>query len=394
MKKCPYCGALLHDGDRFCLHCMKLLFSPRTLPPYGKRRYPFFLIFILLSLILPMLVLSGLYLHISPGDAADAVSVSNGNSLLERQLSENASDDASGTVDVQEKTDSKNASSNEESNESQIENAVSTSESKSENAASSKPQKGANEENAKTPSDESPKKNLFLSPKEFFEKMALLEEQELKSQLPNAIRTEEDLGPYSQRMVVENRFSLISRDDFDSVYKKTPGWRLDLAETVLNTFQGDMGMGYGTTGKYRWKLIRAELVTNAGGLQEYYIQVRIQVQVDDPAVYAYGVDTLSVVRQVRSHLDQRGQRINALPQSCNGNFISLILDPTGIAFDGVNAPRNQQEMVEILCEKLDSILAEYGYSDYRFDFRLAFVRPEANRPDVGSFTFVYYFEPA
>lgn len=340
-----------------------------------------------------MLVLSGLYLHVSPDDAADAVSVSNGNSLPERQPSENASDDTSGTVDVQEKTDSKNASSNEESNESQIENAVSTSESKSENAASSKPQKGANEENAKTPSDESPEKNLFLSPKEFFEEMALLEEQELKSQLPNAIRTEEDLGPYSQRMIVENSFSLISRDDFDSVYKKTPGWRLDLAETVLKTFQGDMGMGYGTSGKYRWELTRAELVTNAGGLQKYYIQVRIQVQVDDPAVYAYGVDTLSVVRQVRSHLDQRGQRINALPQNCNGDFITLFLDPTGIAFDGVDAPRNQQEMVEILCEKLDSILAEYGYSDYRFDFRLA-SRPEANRSGVGSFTFVYYFEPA
>ena len=89
VKKCPYCGALLHDGDRFCLHCMKLLFSPRTLPLYGKRRYSVFLIFLLLSLILPMLVLSGLYLHVSPDDAADASVSYTHLDVYKRQLKNN-----------------------------------------------------------------------------------------------------------------------------------------------------------------------------------------------------------------------------------------------------------------------------------------------------------------
>ena len=249
-------------------------------------------------------------------------------------------------------------------------------------------------ENPPISSNQSSAQESFLSAEEFFEEMTRLEEQELKSRAPNVKRTHEDLGPYSQRLIVENRFPLIAQEDFGSVYQKSPELRMELSEPVLDTFQNDLDIG-DASGSYNWKSTQIQQIVGTDGQQYYFIQVCIQIQANDPAITACGIDTQAVVKQVRSHLSQKGQRVNALPQNRSLHNLSLILDATGKLSNGVSNPRNQQEMIEILCKKLDAIIEEYGYTSYRFDFRLASIPSTESSTDLSDlkwFTFSFYLE--
>lgn len=250
-------------------------------------------------------------------------------------------------------------------------------------------------ENPPISSNQSSAQESFLSAEEFFEKMTRLEEQELKSRAPNVKRTHEDLGPYSQRLIVENRFPLIAQEDFDSVYQKSPELRMELSEPVLDTFQNDLDIG-DASGSYNWKLIQIQQIVGTDGQQYYFIQVCIQIQANDPAITACGIDTQAVVKQVRSHLSQKGQRVNALPQNRSLHNLSLSLDTTGeLSTNSTGSPRNQQEMIQILCKKLDAIIEEYGYTSYRFDFRLVSIPSTESSTDLSDlkwFTFSFYLE--
>lgn len=388
MKKCPYCSALLHDNDRFCLHCMNQLSSPRRLPSYGKHRYSIFISFILLLLILFLIPLS-LQLY---GPSRNLPSISTAYSSTESLPSGTLSVDSSSTMDKPEEP-SPESRADEDSIVSKPESTKGESSLAFKNESSNfqTPAK----ENPPISSNQSSAQESFLSAEEFFEKMTRLEEQELKSRAPNVKRTHEDLGPYSQRLIVENRFPLIAQEDFDSVYQKSPELRMELSEPVLDTFQNDLDIG-DASGSYNWKLIQIQQIVGTDGQQYYFIQVCIQIQANDPAITACGIDTQAVVKQVRSHLSQKGQRVNALPQNRSLHNLSLSLDTTGeLSTNSTGSPRNQQEMIQILCKKLDAIIEEYGYTSYRFDFRLVSIpstESSTDHSDLKWFTFSFYLE--
>lgn len=373
MKKCPYCGSFLCDNDRYCLYCMKPFSRPKALTRYGKQGLLFKRVLVLLALFLAIgtVCFICVYCHsFSSGNFPSLISVESNVSVV---LPVHA-----GEGDKTQPSGNNSSGSNQDKN--QVFSGVSETES------ANHPQQEENiieQKEEEVSYIEASEADSFLSPEEFFKKMALLEEKELKTQLPGAVRTEKDLGPYSERMVIEGTFDEITPEDFDAIYQEIPEYRMNLAETVLETFQGDFNLGYGTSGEYHWELLQAKINTNDVGRRSYFFQVRIQVQIEDPSVTAYGVDTLAVVQQVRSHLSRNGQRVNALPQCCKGNLIGATIDEQGTV---PNNATNQEKIIQELCRQLDDIISEYGYTRYRFDFRLAF-------PPSRGFIFAYYIEP-
>lgn len=233
-----------------------------------------------------------------------------------------------------------------------------------------------------------------LSPEKFFQEITKHEEAELKEQFPEVVRTEKDLGPYSQRIVLENYFEVEGDKVFLTQSELERKWP-ELAQVTEETFCGDLLNGFGTSGQYHWNLIKAKCEMGEEGKLIYYFQVQVQTQVDDPQVTIYGIDTLSVVNQVRSYLSKNGKRIDILPQNNTGETIPVMMDRN--REEGVNdkIPHNQEEMVEALCEQLDMMISQYHYDQYLFDFRLA-SKPEIYshvNSDLCEFVFVCYFEP-
>ncbi len=378
MKKCPYCGSQLHDEDRYCLYCMKLLSQPRSLSRYEKRIFPYRLAVVTLVLLLAMAGMFG------------------GFCLYHRPISTTLS------PVVSENSLGGESSSHTESDHSQPEESSKTemSSKKEEPTKETSDFSQAQDNDLSQTSDFSSEKETseqgedsLMTADEFFEKMALLEEKELKTKLPGAVRTKEDLGIYAKAEVLEGEYEAVSSQSFDSVYKAEPDYRMDLVNSTLNVFQY-LDAGFGDSGKYNWKLLEAKIITNDIGTKSYFIRVEVQTQVDDPAVTESGVNTLEVVRQVRSHLLQSGgQRVNALPQQFEGHIFVETLDPKGEIADSV---KTQREMIESICEEIDFQLDGYGYSSYVFDFRLRQVESHSSwggNPDCARFTFSYYLKP-
>ena len=396
MKQCLYCGNLLQEGDRYCLHCMRRLSEPLTLPSYKIHRVPYSIVAAALAVFLAAGVFLAFSLSawpvskgIASGDVDDEGAQEKAGGGFCTDFSAVSKEESPLGLGIfwegKEPSSEIPFSSGEESTLSSQE---SESSSHSQSSHSSQSSQGST-------SHGGTEEEALLTAEAFFEKMAQLEEAELKTKLPGAARTREDLGPYSVSDVLEGEYEAVSSQDFESVYKAIPDYRMDLVENTRNTFQGLSSSGFGTSGKYSWKLLEAKTITNSAGVKCYAIRVEIQTQVDDPAVTQYGINTLEVVKQVRSHLTQNGgQRVNALPQQHEGHILVERLDSKGELSGSV---KNQQEMIQSLCEEMDRIIAEYGYTQCRFDFRLASVEPidpGSDRLDFGQFVFSYYLKPA
>lgn len=242
--------------------------------------------------------------------------------------------------------------------------------------------------------EELPEEPDYLSPEEYFEKVAAVEAEKLASSLPGAVRTRQDLGSYSNWVLLEAEVDALYEEGFEEAYMDST-MPLKLAEYTQEPFE-KYGCGYNTTGQYNWKLLQADSTMGRDGLPEYKIRVQIQTQVDDPAVTVSGVDTLEVVERVRQHLSQWGERVDVLPQQGNGEFLYVALDVEGLAPDIDLYVQSQEDMIAWLCAEVDTCREQRGMTRCRYDFRLvdATEREEYSSIPLSGFTFALYLEAA
>ena len=292
MKPCRFCGKLIEEKAQYCLFCMKRQIPSRTLRI--KKRVPFF--GVALSLLVLLVIGGAVFLMEQPKQMANAAAGKADPSLSEELQSEGEKSFLE-PESVQEESKAPFSSKEPVSEE-----GVSGKESETPHVSTGPevngPESGTQIETQDVWEEEPQAEPPYLSPEAYFEKVAAIEEEKLAVSLPGAVRTRQDLGSYSNRIVLEQETYVLCEEKFEEAYSDS-NVSLNLAAYTQDTFENFYCCGYGTTGQYNWKLIQADSTTGRDGLPEYKIRVQIQTQVNDPAVTVSGVDTLEVVERVR-----------------------------------------------------------------------------------------------
>lgn len=390
MKPCRFCGKLIEEKAQYCLFCMKRQIPSRTLRI--KKRVPFF--GVALSLLVLLVIGGAVFLMEQPKQMANAVAAGKTDPSLSEELQSEGEKSSPEPERVQE--ESKVPSS---SKEPVPEESVSEKEPESPQASAgpevNETEPSAQAERQDVWEEELTEEPAYLSPEEYFEKVAAIEEEKLAASLPGAVRTRQDLGSYSNWVLLEAEVDALYEEGFEEAYMDS-NVSLNLAAYTQDTFENFYGCGYGTTGQYNWKLIQADSTTGRDGLPKYKIRVQIQTQVNDPVVTVSGVDTLEVVERVRQHLSQWGERIDVLPQQGNGEFLYVALDVEGLAPDIDLYVQSQEDMIAWLCAEVDTCREQRGMTRCRYDFRLvgATEREEYSSIPLSGFTFALYLEAA
>lgn len=389
MKPCRFCGKLIEEKAQYCLFCMKRQIPSRTLRI--KKRVPFF--GVALSLLVLLVIGGAVFLMEQPKQMANAAAGKADPSLSEELQSEGEKSFLE-PESVQEESKAPFSSKEPVSEE-----GVSGKESETPHVSTGPevngPESGTQIETQDVWEEEPQAEPPYLSPEAYFEKVAAIEEEKLAVSLPGAVRTRQDLGSYSNRIVLEQETYALCEEKFEEAYSDS-NVSLNLAAYTQDTFENFYGCGYGTTGQYNWKLIQADRITGSDGLPKYKIRVQIQTQVNDPVVTVSGVDTLEVVERVRQHLSQWGERIDVLPQQGNGEFLYVALDVEGLAPDIDLYVQSQEDMIAWLCAEVDTCREQRGMTRCRYDFRLvgATEREEYSSIPLSGFTFALYLEAA
>ena len=378
MKQCRFCGKLIDENARYCLFCMKRQAPLRTLRI--KKRVPF--LGATLSLLL-LLTVGGAIFLMGPKNQVAAADGKADPSFLEELQGEGGKSFPE-PESVQEETVSEEGVSEKEPESPQA----------SAGPEANRAEPGTQAEIQDVWEEELPDEPAYLSPEEYFEKVAAIEEEKLAASLPGAVRTRQDLGPYSNWVLLEAETDALYEEGFEEAYMDST-MPLKLAEYTQEPFE-KYGCGYNTTGQYNWKLLQADSTMGRDGLPEYKIRVQIQTKVDDPAVTVSGVDTLEVVERVRQHLSQWGERVDVLPQQGNGEFLYVALDVEGLATDTGLYVQSQEDMIAWLCAEVDTCREQRGMTRCRYDFRLvgATEREEHSNIPLSGFTFALYLEAA
>lgn len=386
MKPCRFCGKLIDENARYCLFCMKRQAPSRILRI--KKRVPF--LGVALSLLV-LLVIGGAVFLIGPKKQVAAAAGKADPSLSEELQSEGEKSFLE-PESVQE--ESKAFSSKEPVSEEDVSGKESEISPVSNGSEVNGPESGTQTETQDVWEEEPQAEPDYLSPEEYFEKVAAIEAEKLAVSLPGAVRTRQDLGSYSNRIVLEQETYALCEEEFEEAYSDST-MPLKLAEYTQEPFE-KYGCGYNTTGQYNWKLLQADSTMGRDGLPAYKIRVQIQTQVDDPAVTVSGVDTLEVVERVRQHLSQWGERVDVLPQQGNGEFLYVALDVEGLAPDIDLYVQSQEDMIAWLCAEVDTCREQRGMTRCRYDFRLvgATEREEYSSIPLSGFTFALYLEAA
>ncbi len=384
MKQCRFCGKLIEENARYCLFCMKRQVPSRTLRI--KKRVPF--LGAALSLLV-LLAIGGAIFLIGPKKQV-AAAVGKADSSLSEELQSEGEKSFLEPESVQE--ESKAFSSKEPVSEEDVSGKESEISPVSNGSEVNGPESGTQIETQDVWEEKLPAEPNYLSPEEYFEKVAAIEAEKLAVSLPGAVRTRQDLGPYSNRIVLEQETYALCEEEFEEAYNASTV-SLNLAAYTQDTFENFYGCGYGTTGQYNWKLIEADRITGSDGLPKYKIRVQIQTQVDDPAVTVSGVNTLEVVERVRQHLSQWGERIDVLPQQGGGEMLCVTLDAEDCLWDMSAYVNNQEEMIEWLCQEVDNRREQLGMTQCRYDFRLASIREVVySDHSLPELTFALYLE--
>lgn len=386
MKQCRFCGKLIEENARYCLFCMKRQVPSRTLRI--KKRVPF--LGAALSLLVLFAVGGAVFLMGQPKQMANAAAAGKTDPSLSEELQSEGEKSSQQPESVQE--ESKAFSSKEPVSEEDVSGKESEISPVSNGSEVNGPESGTQIETQDVWEEEPQAEPDYLSPEEYFEKVAAIEEEKLAVSLPGAVRTRQDLGSYSNRIVLEQETYALCEEEFEEAYSDS-NVSLNLAAYTQDTFENFYGCGYGTTGQYNWKLIQADRITGADGLPKYKIRVQIQTQVDDPAVTISGVDTLEVVERVRQHLSQWGERVDVLPQQGGGESLNVTLDVNDYVQDVNGYVDNQEEMIEWLCQEVDNRREALGITWCRYDFRLASIREVVySDHSLPELTFALYLE--
>ncbi len=386
MKPCRFCGKLIEEKAQYCLFCMKRQIPSRTLRI--KKRVPFF--GVALSLLVLLVIGGAVFLMEQPKQMANAAAGKADPSLSEELQSEGEKSFLE-PESVQEESKAPFSSKEPVSEE-----GVSGKESETPHVSTGPevngPESGTQIETQDVWEEEPQAEPPYLSPEAYFEKVAAIEEEKLAVSLPGAVRTRQDLGSYSNRIVLEQETYALCEEKFEEAYSDS-NVSLNLAAYTQDTFENFYGCGYGTTGQYNWKLIQADRITGSDGLPKYKIRVQIQTQVNDPVVTVSGVDTLEVVERVRQHLSQWGERIDVLPQQGGGEMLCVTLDAEDCLWDMSAYVNNQEEMIEWLCQEVDNRREQLGMTRCRYDFRLASIREVVySDHSLPELTFALYLE--
>lgn len=339
MKSCKYCGRPLKDNARFCLYCMKRQKSSfsihrENLNFVPKSRFYFMIGSIVVVSMGVVILLVSLLLHTNEESSQSIPEVS---SFLENSQASIASISSSQYSE---------ASVNES-----------------------------------LPSN----KDEIMDPQEILKDMIEKEKKVMERNFPNMRWTDDDLGQYSYIADVSGYYSLKTAEEWENDYEKN-GCPLDL------TFQSSINLAdiyFGTKGVYHWKILECKEAIDDNGEEAYYFKVRIQRQLDEIDEFHYGVQTLSMIQNVRTELSKIGTRIDIIPQYDYSDeeivffdVLSIPFDPTGERED---IPSNQQEVEREILKQAE----EKMYPGCLYDIRLFDVFTSAQDGSVSLSVYLY-----
>ena len=378
MKRCLHCGAPLPDEARFCLCCMKRQKAP-MLWPVEKRRYKPKAIKKVAPLVLCAGVIACLLLWGNePGQAEKhpVVSVSSpdraASSETDSQRSQESRIESESTVSSSQESHEESGVSAEESGKKPNGMAFPSTVSRPDKSEVSSSQET---EGLTTSSNKEEKK---MSADELVAAIFENEQAKMANKLPMFVWSEADLGPYSTISETQEIYvAAMTREEWEETSSSDP--LLELADVTWRKLRTSECMVGGNSGVYHWEVVtKEEFIDPDYGYEMIHLVVKIQYRVEDQKQTIAGVDTLSMIENVRRELSKTATRVDILPQyEGEGSHTvwctsSLPFDPTG---ENPDMPHTQEELERSIVSDFRETFGAYFSPGCLYDVRFLQVEP-------------------
>ena len=148
-----------------------------------------------------------------------------------------------------------------------------------------------------------------------------------------------------------------TREEWEETSSSDP--LLELADVTWRKLRTSACMVGGNSGVYHWEVVtKEEFIDPDYGYEMIHLVVKIQYRVEDQKQTIAGVDTLSMIENVRRELSKTATRVDILPQyEGEGSHTvwctsSLPFDPSG---ENPDMPHTQEELEQLRREMLELV---------------------------------------
>lgn len=393
MKRCLHCGAPLPDEARFCLCCMKRQKAP-MLWPVEKRRYKPKAIKKVVPLVLGAGVIACLLLWGNGPEQADMHPIvpvpsphQTASSETDSQRSQESRIESESTVSSSQESHEESGASAEESGKKPNGMAFPSTASRPDKTEVSSSQE------TEDPTTSSNKEEKKMSADELVAAIFENEQAKMAKKLPKFVWTDEDLGEYATTSEkLEIYVAAMTREEWEETSSFDP--LLELADTTWRKLRASACKVGGNSGVYHWKIVtKEEYIDPDYGYEMIHLVVKIQYRVEDQKQTIAGVDTLSMIENVRRELSKTAIRIDILPQyEGEGSHTvwctsSLPFDTTG---ENPDMPHTQAELERSIIYNFTGIFGEYFSPGCLYDVR--FLRMETDEDGIIWFDMGLYIQ--